>query len=449
MQVRKLRLKVGQEFSVRNWKDKYMNSFHYQDGELFCEQLPVAEIAQREGTPFYLYSHETLIRHYQAFDEAFGDLDHLVCYSVKACSNLSVISLFASLGGGCDVVSGGELFRALQAGVQADKIVFSGVGKSAAEINAALDAGILMFNVESSQELDFINELAEKRCLSAPVSLRINPDVDPQTHPYISTGLSTNKFGIPISEAVSLYQRAASLSNIKVIGVDCHIGSQLTKVSPFRDALDRIKSLIEELRRLKIDIRYLDIGGGLGITYDEERPPLPAEYAKAVMGVVNDLGCVLIMEPGRALVGNAGILVSKVLYTKLGVTKNFVIVDAGMNDLVRPSLYNAYQKIVPVREFKGKEMDKKIVDVVGPICESGDFLAQERLLPPLKSGNLLAVMGAGAYGFTMSSNYNSRPRVPEVMVKGKEYQIIRRRETFNDLIAGESIVDWPTKVESS
>lgn len=426
-----------------------MNSFHYQDGQLFCEQLPVAEIAQREGTPFYLYSHETLVRHYQAFDEAFGDLEHLVCYSVKACSNLSVISLFASLGGGCDVVSGGELFRALQAGVEADKIVFSGVGKSAAEINAALDAGILMFNVESPQELDFINQLAEKRGMVAPVSLRINPDVDPQTHPYISTGLSANKFGIPISEAVSLYQWAASQPNIKVVGVDCHIGSQLTKVSPFRDALDRIKFLIEELRRLKIDIRYLDIGGGLGITYDEERPPLPAEYAMAVMGVVNDLGCVLIMEPGRALVGNAGILVSKVLYTKLGVTKNFVIVDAGMNDLVRPSLYNAYQKIIPVREFTGKEIDKKIVDVVGPICESGDFLAQERLLPPLNPGNLLAVMSAGAYGFTMSSNYNSRPRVPEIMVRGGQYQIIRRRETFNDLVAGESIVDWSVKGESS
>ncbi|NIA19422.1 MAG: diaminopimelate decarboxylase [Xanthomonadaceae bacterium] len=419
-----------------------MNSFHYQDGQLFCEQLPVAEIAQQEGTPLYLYSHETLVRHYQAFDEAFGALDHRVCYSVKACSNLSVISLFASLGGGCDVVSGGELFRALQAGVEADKIVFSGVGKAVGEINAALDAGILMFNVESSQELDLINELAEKKGMVASVSVRINPDVDPQTHPYISTGLSANKFGIPISEAVSLYQRAANLPNIKVVGVDCHIGSQLTKVSPFRDALDRVKSLVEELRRLKIDIYYLDIGGGLGITYDAERPPLPAEYAQAVMGVVSDLGCVLIMEPGRALVGNAGILVSRVLYTKVGVTKNFVIVDAGMNDLVRPSLYNAYQKIVPVREFTGKEIDKKTVDVVGPICESGDFLAQDRFLPPLNSGDLLAVMSAGAYGFTMSSNYNSRLRVPEIMVTGKQYQVIRRRETFNDLVAGEIMVDW-------
>jgi diaminopimelate decarboxylase len=345
------------------------------------------------------------------------------------------------------VVSGGELFRALQAGVEGGKIVFSGVGKTVAEINAALDAGILMFNLESSQELDLINELAEKKGMVAPVSVRINPDVDPQTHPYISTGLSANKFGIPISEAVSLYQRAANLPNIKVVGVDCHIGSQLTKVSPFRDALDRIKSLIEELRRLKIDIHYLDIGGGLGITYDAERPTLPSEFGKAVMGVVNDLGCVLIMEPGRALVGNAGILVSRVLYTKVGVTKNFVIVDAGMNDLVRPSLYNAYQKIVPVSEFIGKEIDKKTVDVVGPICESGDFLAQERLLPPLNSGDLLAVMSSGAYGFTMSSNYNSRLRVPEIMVTGKQYQVIRRRETFNDLVAGESMVDWRAKGE--
>ncbi len=422
-----------------------MNSFHYQEGQLFCEQLPVAEIAQQEGTPFYLYSHETLVRHYQAFDVAFGALDHLVCYSVKACSNLSVISLFASLGGGCDVVSGGELFRALQAGVEGGKIVFSGVGKTVGEINAALDAGILMFNVESFQELDLINELAEKRGMVAPVSARINPDVDPQTHPYISTGLSANKFGIPISEAVSLYQRAANLPNIKVVGVDCHIGSQLTKVSPFRDALDRIKSLIEELRRLRIDIHYLDIGGGLGITYDAERPPLPAEYAKAVMEVVKDLGCVLIMEPGRSLVGNAGILVTNVLYTKVGATKNFVIVDAGMNDLVRPSLYNAFQKIIPVRQFIGKEIDKKTVDVVGPICESGDFLAQERLLPPLNSGDLLAVMSAGAYGFTMSSNYNSRLRVPEIIVIGKKYQVIRHRETFSDLVAGENMVNWQAK----
>lgn len=426
-----------------------MNSFHYRDGQLFCEQLPVAEIAQQEGTPFYLYSHEMLVRHYKEFDDAFGVFDHRVCYSVKACSNLSVISLFASLGGGCDVVSGGELFRALQAGAVAEKIVFSGVGKAAGEINAALDAGILMFNIESFQELDLINELAEKRGIVAPVSARINPDVDPMTHPYISTGLSANKFGIPISEALSWYQRAANLSHIKVVGVDCHIGSQLTKVSPFRDALDRIKSLIEELRRLKIDIHYLDIGGGLGITYDAERPPLPAEYAQAVMGVVNDLGCVLIMEPGRVLVGNAGILVSRVLYTKVGVTKNFVIVDAGMNDLVRPSLYNAYQKIVPVREFTGKEVDKKTVDVVGPICESGDFLAQERLLPPLNSGDLLAVMSAGAYGFTMSSNYNSRLRVPEIMVIGKQYQVIRRRETFDDLVAGENMIDWQAKGESA
>ncbi|MEA2110349.1 MAG: diaminopimelate decarboxylase [Pseudomonadota bacterium] len=426
-----------------------MNSFHYQDGQLFCEQLPVAEIARQEGTPFYLYSHETLVRHYQAFNDAFGDLDHQICYSVKACSNLSVISLFASLGGGCDVVSGGELFRALRAGVEGDKIVFSGVGKAVGEINAALDAGILMFNVESSQEFELINQLAEKRDMVAPVSLRINPDVDPQTHPYISTGLSANKFGIPISEAVPLYQRAANLPNIKVVGVDCHIGSQLTKVSPFRDALERIKSLIEELRRLKIDIHYLDIGGGLGITYDAEKPPLPAEYAKAVTGVVKDLGCLLIMEPGRALVGNAGILVSRVLYTKVGVTKNFVIVDAGMNDLVRPSLYNAYQNILPLREFAGKEIDKKTVDVVGPICESGDFLAQERLLPPLNSGDLLAVMSSGAYGFTMSSNYNSRLRVPEIMVIGNQYQVIRRRETFNDLVAGESMVDWRAKEERS
>jgi len=418
-----------------------MDFFCYRDGQLFCEGVGIAEIARREGTPCYIYSHEALTRHFRAFDDAFAGSDHLVCYSVKACSNLSVVSLFASLGGGCDVVSGGELFRALRAGVPAEKIVFSGVGKTRHEIDAALDAGILMFNVESSQELDLINQLAAEKVKTAPVSLRINPDVDPQTHPYISTGLSANKFGIPISRAVSLYQRAAGLSHVRVVGVDCHIGSQLTQVGPFRDAMKRVKLLVQELRRLKMDIHYLDIGGGLGIRYDDEKPPLPSEYARAVLDEVRDLGCVLIMEPGRSLVGNAGIMVSKVLYTKEGETKKFVIVDAGMNDLVRPSLYHAYQNIVPVHEYVGGDT-MQTVDVVGPICESGDFLAQNRSLPPCKAGDLLAVMSAGAYGFTMASNYNSRPRVPEIMVMGDQYTLIRRRESFNDLVAGEKMIDW-------
>ncbi|RLB71054.1 MAG: diaminopimelate decarboxylase [Deltaproteobacteria bacterium] len=419
-----------------------MDFFHYRDGQLFCEEVRVVDIARREGTPCYIYSHKALETHFKAYDEAFAGFDHLVCYSVKACSNLSVVSLFASLGGGCDVVSGGELFRALRAGVSAEKIVFSGVGKTRDEINAALDAGILMFNVESSQELDFINQLAAEKSKIAPVSLRINPDVDPQTHPYISTGLSTNKFGIPISRAVSLYQRAAGLSHVRVVGVDCHIGSQLTQVNPFRDAMKRVKLLVQELRRLKLDIHYLDIGGGLGIRYEDEKPPMPSEYARAVLDEVKDLGCVLIMEPGRSLVGNAGIMVSKVLYTKEGETKKFVIVDAGMNDLVRPSLYHAYQKIVPIREDVDGGDNAQTVDVVGPICESGDFLAQNRLLPPCKPGDLLAVMSAGAYGFTMASNYNSRPRVPEIMVMGDQYSLIRRRETFDDLVAGEKMIDW-------
>jgi diaminopimelate decarboxylase len=418
-----------------------MDFFCYRDGQLFCEGVGIAEIARREGTPCYIYSHEALASHFKAFDNAFAGFDHLICYSVKACSNLSVVSLFASLGGGCDVVSGGELFRALRAGVPAEKIVFSGVGKTRHEIDAALDAGILMFNVESSQELDLINQLAAEKVKTAPVSLRINPDVDPQTHPYISTGLSANKFGIPISRAVSLYQRAAGLSHVRVVGVDCHIGSQLTQVGPFRDAMKRVKLLVQELRRLKMDIHYLDIGGGLGIRYDDEKPPLPSEYARAVLDEVRDLGCVLIMEPGRSLVGNAGIMVSKVLYTKEGETKKFVIVDAGMNDLVRPSLYHAYQNIVPVHEYVGGDT-MQTVDVVGPICESGDFLAQNRSLPPCKAGDLLAVMSAGAYGFTMASNYNSRPRVPEIMVMGDQYTLIRRRESFNDLVAGEKMIDW-------
>ncbi|MBN2333363.1 MAG: diaminopimelate decarboxylase [Deltaproteobacteria bacterium] len=415
-----------------------MHTFLYKNDELFCEQVPVAEIARQQGTPFYLYSQETLSRHYQVFDEAFAGIDHLVCYSVKACSNLSVISLFAGFGSGCDVVSGGELFRALKAGVPAAKIVFSGVGKTAAEISAALDAGILMFNVESSQELEAINGIAGKMGRVAPVSIRVNPDVDPQTHPYISTGLSGNKFGVPMAEAMTQFQIAARLPHVEVIGVDCHIGSQLTQVSPFRDAMIRVKLLVESLRRLDMEIRFLDIGGGLGITYDAEVPPLPKEYAEAVIDVLGDLQCTLIMEPGRVLVGNAGIMVTKVLYTKLGATKKFVIVDAGMNDLVRPSLYGAYQNIIPVnRAASGDSADLQPVDVVGPICESGDFLAQDRPLPSVCQGDLLAVMSAGAYGFTMSSNYNSRPRVPEILVTGDHYRVIRQRETFADLIRGE------------
>ncbi|MBW1645631.1 MAG: diaminopimelate decarboxylase [Deltaproteobacteria bacterium] len=419
-----------------------MHYFHYQDDELFCEEVPVREIAAREGTPFYLYSHRTLERHFRVFDQAFAGQEHLVCYSVKACSNLSVIALFASLGSGCDVVSGGELFRALKAGVSPAKIVFSGVGKTVTEIEAALEAGILMFNVESAQELLVINEVAGQRGKTAPVALRVNPDVDPQTHPYISTGLSKNKFGIPMGEAVDRYLEAARLPHVRVVGVDCHIGSQLTKVSPFRDALQRIKSLVNTLRRYGMEIRYLDIGGGLGITYEAEEPPQPADYARAVIGVVGDLDCVLIVEPGRVLVGNAGIMVTRVQYTKEGQQKKFVIVDAGMNDLVRPSLYNAYQHIMPVRKTDGAAGRAVAVDVVGPICESGDFLAQERPLPPVQRGDLLAVMSAGAYGFTMASNYNSRPRVPEIMVNGSRYQVVRQRETYEDLVRGEIVAVW-------
>ncbi len=419
-----------------------MHYFTYQGDELYCEEVPVKEIAAREGTPFYLYSYRTLKRHYQVFDQAFAGSEHLVCYSVKACSNLSVIALFASLGGGCDVVSGGELYRALQAGVEPAKIVYSGVGKTAPEIRAALEAGIRMFNVESPQELQVINELAGQLGRVAPVALRVNPDVDPQTHPYISTGLSRNKFGIPMAEAVDRYLEAARLPHVRVVGVDCHIGSQLTKVSPFRDALDRVTSLVKTLRRYGLEISCLDIGGGLGITYEAEEPPRPEAYAAAVKEMVDGLGCLLILEPGRVLVGNAGIMVTQVQYTKRGQEKKFVIVDAGMNDLVRPSLYNAYQHIMPVRKPDGQDARPQPVDVVGPICESGDFLAQERPLPPVQRGDLLAVMSAGAYGFTMASNYNSRPRVPEIMVNGERYQVVRRRETYADLVRGEVVAAW-------
>jgi diaminopimelate decarboxylase len=417
-----------------------MHYFEYKNDELCCEEVPIREIAESVGTPFYLYSYRTLTRHFSVFDKAFGEFPHIVCFSVKANSNLAVLSLFASMGGGADIVSCGELFRALRAGMDPKKIVFSGVGKTEEEIQQALEEGILMFNVESEEELRKIDSVAGRMKTRAAVALRVNPDVDPKTHPYIATGLKKSKFGIAFEKAYQQYQEARRLQHIEIIGVDCHIGSQLTEVSPFVDALKKLKELVSRLRKEGIRIRYLDLGGGLGITYDEEKPPDPAEYAQALIEEMKDLHCTLILEPGRVIVGNAGILVTRVLYNKEGDQRRFVIVDAGMNDLIRPSLYGAFQEIVPVR--RQEKGEKAVADVVGPICESGDFLAKDRALPPLKAGELLAVMSAGAYGFAMSSNYNSRRRVAEVLVRDDRFEVVRARETYEDLIRGESIPQW-------
>lgn len=415
-----------------------MNNFEYRHGELYCEQVPVSRIAKELGTPCYVYSHATLVRHFKAYDNAFKNIPHIVAFAMKANSNLAILRLMAKEGSGADIVSGGELFRALKAGIPASKIIFAGVGKSAEEIRDALKADILMFNIESSAEIHALNEVAASVGKKARIALRINPDVDPKTHPYISTGMKKSKFGIAADRALEEYKMASSLSHIDIVGVHAHIGSQLTDVTPFVDSLKKVVALIDTLKGQGIHIRYLNIGGGLGITYDAEKPPLPQDLADAISPLVKDLGLTLVMEPGRVIVGNAGILVTKALYRKEGEAKTFVIVDAAMNDLIRPSLYGAYHEIRPLDEAAARR-DKQQVDIVGPVCESGDFLAKDRLLATIQPGELLAVMSAGAYGFVMASNYNSRPRVPEALIKDGEIHVIRARETYDDLIKGETI----------
>jgi diaminopimelate decarboxylase len=416
-----------------------MNDFHHVNNELWCEECSIAGIAQEVGTPFYLYSHKTLSNHFKVFDKSFADIPHIVCFAAKANSNLSIIRIFAQLGGGVDIVSGGELYRALKAGVDPSKIVYSGVGKKIEEMEYALASNILMFNVESSQELQVINACAGKMGKMAGIALRINPDVDPKTHPHITTGLKDNKFGIDVKMALSQYRMAKTLSNIDIIGVSCHIGSQVTRMSPFLEAFDHVKNFVSSLKADGFPIKYLDLGGGLGIKYDQEGPPHPSEYASAIISMVEELDCTFIFEPGRVIVGNAGILVTKVLYTKTNIDKIFIIVDAGMNDLIRPSFYNSYHQIQPVIK---KDREEIVADVVGPICESGDYLAKKRQMPMFNRDDLMAVMSAGAYGFTMSSNYNSRPRVPEVLVKDDRFYVIRKRENFDDLVRGEDIPDF-------
>lgn len=414
-----------------------MNYFEYRNDQLYAEDVPLADLASRIGTPFYVYSARTLRRHYRVFDEAFAGTDHLVCYAMKALSNLSILKLFASMGSGFDIVSVGELMRCLRVGADPKKIVFSGVGKTDEEIAAALEAGILMINVESRPELHRVAEVAGKMKLRAPVSLRVNPDLDPGTHPHISTGHRDSKFGVPLSQVDEYYAEARGLKNLEIVGLSTHIGSQITEMAPFAEAGQKVASIVGRLRGEGIALKYLDLGGGLGIPYQEQPPP-PSEYAAALLKPIAGLGLKIITEPGRVIVGNAGVLVTRVLYNKETDVKRFVVIDGAMNDLIRPVLYEAYHEIAAVdRRKPGRAV---IVDVVGPVCESGDFFAREREMPEPRAGDLLAVMSAGAYGFVMASNYNSRPRSPEILVDGADVHVIRERDSFEDIVRGENVV---------
>ena len=418
-----------------------MDHFEYRDGVLYGEEVPLTRIAEQFGTPCYVYSKATLARHFRAYTEALGGHPHLICYAVKANSNLAVLGLLARLGAGFDIVSVGELERVLAAGGDPAKVVFSGVAKQEAEMARALEVGIKCFNVESRPELERLNEVAGQLGKVAPVSLRVNPDVDAGTHPYISTGLKDNKFGIPVGEALAVYELAASLPHVKVTGLDCHIGSQLTELSPFLDALDRLLVLLETLRARGIEVEHLDLGGGLGVPYRDEHPPAPFDYASALLERLSrwegSERLTLLFEPGRSIAANAGVLLTRVEFLKPGETRNFAIVDAGMNDLIRPALYQAWQAILPVDTRRARE--SATYDVVGPVCETGDFLGKERELA-IAPGDLLAVRSAGAYGFVMASNYNSRPRPAEVMVDGESAHLVRRRERLEELWSGEALL---------
>jgi diaminopimelate decarboxylase len=413
-----------------------MHFFAYKGNQLYAEDVPIELLAKKYGTPLYVYSYKTVLRHFQAYEKAYRAYPHIICYALKANSNGAILRILAKNGGGADIVSGGELYRALQAGIVPEKIVYAGVGKTEEEIRFALKSEILMFNVESGDELREIDRIAGRMRVKAPIALRVNPDIDPQTHPYISTGMKEHKFGLPIGEALEHYRLASGLKNIVVVGIHTHIGSQITNISPFVDSLERVLILLDDLRKEKFDIKYLDIGGGLGISYLDERPPAPGDLARELLPLISDRKLTLIMEPGRSIVGNAGILVTRTLYLKKGAGKNFVIVDAGMNDLMRPSLYGAYHHILPVRKKRRPELT---ADIVGPICESGDFLAKERSIGKVERGEYLAVMSAGAYGMSMRSNYNSRPTIAEVMVNGGKHNLIRGRSTYEDLSRNEKI----------
>ncbi|MBI2067473.1 MAG: diaminopimelate decarboxylase [Deltaproteobacteria bacterium] len=413
-----------------------MHHFHYVKNELHCESVPLRKIAEAVGSPAYIYSYATFERHFKVFDGAFSEIPHLTCFAVKANSNIAILRAISQWGGGVDIVSGGELFRSRTAGVPANRIVFSGVGKTEQEMRHGLRERILLFNIESEEELIKLSNVAKDCGRAAPIAIRVNPDINPKTHPYISTGLKKSKFGVQIRESVRLYRIARELPGIEVQGVSCHIGSQITRVKPFVETVKKLGALVSTLKKLGLTIRFLDLGGGLGIPYDKESPPSPAEYAKAIAPELKKRNVTLLLEPGRVISGNAGILLTKVLYRKRQGNKIFVVVDGGMNDLIRPSLYGSHHEIWPVEKRKVK---KEKVDVVGPVCESGDFLAKDRRLPAARPSDLLAVMSAGAYGFVMASNYNSRPRIPEVLVQGEQFFVIRQREEYKDLLKGEHV----------
>ena len=414
-----------------------MDFFQYKNEQLYVEDLPVKQLAEEFGTPLYIYSRATLERHWHAFDSALGKHPHLICYAVKANSNIGILNVMAKLGSGFDIVSQGELERVLEAGGEASKVVFSGVAKSRAEIMRALEVGIRCFNVESIAELYHINQIAGEMGKVAPISLRVNPDVDAHTHPYISTGLKENKFGVSVDEAREVYKLAATLPHVKITGMDCHIGSQLTELQPFLDATDRLIRLMEQLKEDGITLKHLDLGGGLGVTYTDETPPHPSDYATALLNKLKDYEDLeIILEPGRAIAANAGILVAKVQYLKSNESRNFAITDTGMNDMIRPALYEAYMNIIEIDRTLGRE--KAIYDVVGPVCETSDFLGKQRELA-IAEGDYIAQRSAGAYGASMSSNYNSRPRTAEVLVDGNKAHLIRRRENLSELWALESI----------
>jgi len=420
-----------------------MSHFSYDSGRLRAEGVAVDDVAQRVGTPFYLYSRAHIESRWKAFDQAFGARAHQVCYSVKANSNLAILNLLSRLGSGFDIVSVGELERVLVAGGHPHQIVFSGVGKGVHEIERALDVGVHCFNVESEAELVRINEVAARLGKHAPVSLRINPDVDARTHPYISTGLKDNKFGIPMQHARAAYHVARALPHLRIIGVDCHIGSQLTDLRPFADTVERVLNLVDVLATDQIDLQHVDFGGGLGIRYRDEQPPTPEQYVQSLLAAIDDRGSnyrdlKIFIEPGRAIVGNGGLLITRVQYLKHSDSRNFAIVDAAMNDLMRPALYDAWQDIIPVLLKDGARLR---YDVVGPVCESGDFLGQDRMLH-IEAGDLLAICSAGAYGSSMSSNYNSRPRIPEIMADGSRFHEIRRRETIEEMLLPESLLPF-------
>lgn len=416
-----------------------MDHFQYRGDSLFAEDIPATDLADRFGTPLYVYSRATLERHWRAFDNAFADIPHLVCYAVKANSNLAVLNVLARLGSGFDIVSGGELERVIRAGGDPSKIVFSGLGKQEWEIENALVAGVHCFNIESEAEIDRINSVASALDKVAPISFRVNPDVDAQTHPYISTGLKENKFGVEHDRAVELYQYAKAQSHLKIVGIDCHIGSQLTSVQPFLDALDKVLAMIDDLAKVGIQIEHLDIGGGLGVRYADETPPEPAVYAKAIADKLRNRNLKVVMEPGRAIAANAGIMLSRVEFIKNNGEKNFFVVDGAMNDLIRPSLYQAWQAIIPAEKAGDNQAPTLTGDVVGPVCESGDYLGKDRELN-VKPGDLLAVRSAGAYGFVMASNYNTRNRPAEVMVDGDQAYVVRQRETIDEQLKGESLL---------